>query len=36
LYLRFAYVQEAVQRLEDIMREERWRDPVFQARNKVT
>jgi kynureninase len=36
LYLRFQDVQDAVRRLEAIMREERWRDPVFQTRNKVT
>jgi kynureninase len=36
LYLRFEDVREAVQRLEVIMRQERWRDPAFQARSKVT
>jgi kynureninase len=36
LYLSFQNVQDAVRRLEVIMREERWRDPVFQARSKVT
>ena len=36
LYLRFADVQEAVRRLEAIMRAKRWREPVFQARSKVT
>jgi kynureninase len=36
LYLRYADVFEAVQRLEAIMRDGRWRNPVFQARNKVT
>ena len=36
LYLRFADVQEAVQRLEAIMRAKRWQEPAFQARSKVT
>ncbi len=36
LYLRFADVQEAVQRLEVIMREKHWWKPEFQARGKVT
>ena len=36
LYLRFADVQEAVSRLEAIMRAKRWQEPAFQARSKVT
>lgn len=36
LYLQFADVQEAVQRLEVIMRENRWQEPQFQERSKVT
>ena len=36
LYLQFADVQEAVQRLEVIMRENRWQESQFQERSKVT
>jgi kynureninase len=36
LYLQFADVQEAVQRLEVIMRENRWQEAQFQERSKVT
>ena len=36
LYLRFSDIQEAVQRLEVIMRKHRWQEPQFQERSKVT
>ena len=36
LYLTFAEVAEAARRLHGIMAEERWREPRFQARQKVT
>lgn len=36
LYLRFADMAEAVARIERVMREERWREPQFQVRSKVT
>jgi len=35
LYNRFSDVIDAVDRLEAIMREERWRDPVYQQRQRV-
>jgi len=36
LYLRFADMAEAIARIERVMREERWREPRYQVRGKVT
>ena len=36
LYIRFADVAEAAARLRDVMAEERWKRPEFQARQQVT
>ncbi|MCL6526647.1 MAG: kynureninase [Thermaceae bacterium] len=36
LYLRYAEVLEAVRRLEDVMRNQKWQEPRFQVREKVT
>lgn len=36
LYLRFADVAEAVERLERVMQLELWKDPRFSERAKVT
>jgi kynureninase len=36
LYLRYADVWEAVQRLETVMRTGKWHEPRFQVREKVT